>query len=282
MKTDFERLFAGRAAGRAVGAFTCYDLETAAAALRAAERRRTPVMLLIGARSFAAKDGPRLLAALVTAVAHSEVDACVQLDHCSDLDRIGAALQLGAGAVMADGSKLDYETNVEFVRSAVELAASFGAAVEAELGGITGDEDAARAVEAGALTDPDQAREFMQRTGAHCLAVSIGNVHGIYSRPPMLDWPRLDAIAARVDQPLALHGASGIPDDMVRRSIGAGIEKINVNTELRQAYLEATREHLAAVMAEAQLADLHEAQTAAVERVVEAKLDVFGPPGPGS
>jgi fructose/tagatose bisphosphate aldolase len=102
-------------------------------------------------------------------------------------------------------------------------------------------------------------------------------VHGIYRGPPELDWERLDAIAARVDQPLALHGASGLPDDAVRRSISAGIEKINVNTELRQAYMEATHEHLAAVIPEARLADLHNAQTAAVERVVDAKLDVFGP-----
>ena len=123
------------------------------------------MILLIGARSFAAKDGPRLLSALVAAAAGSDVGACVQLDHCSDLDQIGAALDLGVGAVMADASKLDFEANVAFVRSAVERAAAFGAGVEAELGGITGDEDAARAVEAGALTDPDQAREFVQRSG---------------------------------------------------------------------------------------------------------------------
>jgi tagatose 1,6-diphosphate aldolase GatY/KbaY len=277
MTTAFERLFVDRASQAAVGAFTCYDLETAAAVLRAAERRSTPVILLIGARSFAAKDGPRLLSALVAAAAGSDVGACVQLDHCSDLDQIGAALELGAGAVMADASKLDFEANVAFVQSAVARAAAFGAGVEAELGGISGDEDAARAVEAGALTDPDQAREFVQRTGVHCLAVSIGNVHGLYREPPQLDWGRLDGIAARVSRPLALHGASGIPYAMVRRSIAAGIAKINVNTELRQAYLEATRKHLPALIAEAQLADLHDAQTAAVERVVDAKLEVYAP-----
>ena len=275
MTTAFERLFADRQARAAVGAFTCYDLETAAAVLRAAERRGASVILLIGARSFAAKDGPRLLSALVATAARSDIGACVQLDHCSDLDQIGAALELGAGAVMADGSKLDFEANVAFVQSAVARAAAFGAGVEAELGGISGDEDAARAVEAGALTDPDQAREFVQRTGVHCLAVSIGNVHGLYREPPRLDWVRLEEIAARVSRPLALHGASGIPDAMVRRSIAAGIEKINVNTELRQAYLEATREHLPVLIAEAQLADLHDAQTAAVERVVEAKLEAY-------
>lgn len=277
MTTAFERLFVGRGAQAAVGAFTCYDLETATAVLRAAERRGTPVILLIGARSFAGKDGPRLLSALVAAADRSEVEAGVQLDHCPDMDQIDAALELGVAAVMADASKLDFEANVAFVRTAVDRAAAFGAGVEAELGRISGDEDAARAVEGGALTDPDQAHEFVQRTGVHCLAVSIGNVHGLYRQPPRLDWARLEAIAARVSLPLALHGASGIPDAMVRRSIAAGIEKINVNTELRQAYLEATREHLPAVIAEAQLADLHDAQTAAVEQIVDTKLEMFRP-----
>ena len=167
------------------------------------------MILLIGARSFAATDGPRLLSALVAVGARSDAGACVQLDHCSDLaDRCRARAR--GRAVMADASKLDYEANVAFVRSAVERAAAFGAGVEAELGGITGDEDVARAVAAGALTDPDQAREFVQRSGAHCLAVSIGNVHGSTGSAG-LDLARLEAIRAVLEAPLALHGASGLP-----------------------------------------------------------------------
>jgi tagatose 1,6-diphosphate aldolase GatY/KbaY len=273
--TPFSDLLASSRDGSAVGAFTCYDLETATAALNAAASAGAGVILLIGGRSYAAPGGDLLLAALLAAARGSVAPACVQLDHCDDLTLIGSALETGAGAVLADGSALPYEQNVRFVAAAVELAHAHGAEVEAELGGISGDEDVAEAAAAGALTDPEAARELIAQTGAACLAVSIGNVHGIYRRPPQLDWERLDAIRSLVGVPLSLHGASGIPDEVLRRAIAAGIAKINVNTELRQAYLAATRLTIDSVLEGSRLNALHAAQAAAVEQVVAAKLRAF-------
>jgi ketose-bisphosphate aldolase len=271
VRVSFSELLA--AADRsAVGAFTCYDLEVAAAVMQAAGARGQGVILLIGGRSFIEPTGRLLLAALTAAADASDTRACVQLDHCDDLAVIEAALEQGAGAVMADGSARPYAENIEFVRRAAEVAARSGAGVECELGGITGDEDVAEAVAAGALTEPAQAVEFMAATRADCLAVSIGNVHGIYRDPPDLDWVRLAEIRSRVSQPLSLHGASGIPPEMLQRAIHAGIAKVNVNTELRQAYLEATAATIDGVLASAHVARLHEAQTAAVARVVDEKL----------
>jgi ketose-bisphosphate aldolase len=259
----------------AVGAFTCYDLEAAAAVLSSGAARGQGVILLIGGRAFTDVHGPLLLAALLAAAGRSDARACVQLDHCDDLGVIEAALEQGAGAIMADGSARPYDENIAFVRRAVELAQPRGAGVECELGGITGDEDVAEAVAAGALTDPAQAAELMDAAGADCLAVSIGNVHGVYRDPPDLDWARLDAIRAATSRPLSLHGASGIPDEQVRRAVAAGIAKVNVNTELRQAYLASTSETLAEALPGARVAALHAAQIAAVGRVVDAKLDVL-------
>lgn len=275
MLTPFRELLAERRDGSAVGAFTCYDLEAAVAALSAASAADTGVILLIGGRSYTEPGGGLLMAALVAAAGHADARACIQLDHCADLAVIHSALTAGAGAVMADGSEWEFERNIEFVAGAGDLARAHGAAVEAELGSITGDEDVARAVEAGALTDPDQAVEFMHRTGADCLAVSIGNIHGTYVVPPELDWERLDAIRAGVSEPLSLHGASGIPDDLVQRSIRSGIAKINVNTELRTAYLAATESTVASVLDGSRLNALHTAQVAAVQDVVAAKLQAF-------
>ena len=275
MLTSFADLLARRPGETAVGAFTCYDLETASATLRAAAAAAAGVILLIGGRTFAEPGGATLLAALVAAADRAETSCCVQLDHCDDETLIEAALQAGAGAVLADGSAFPYERNVEFVARAVELASTHGAAVEAELGGISGDEDVAQAVAAGALTDPAQAVELIAQSGADCLAVSIGNVHGIYRDPPTLDWERLGAIRAGVAAPLSLHGASGIPDAMVRRAISAGVAKINVNTELRQAYLAATEQTIGSVLAGSRLNALHAAQVVAVEQVVAAKLRAF-------
>jgi tagatose 1,6-diphosphate aldolase GatY/KbaY len=277
--TSFAELLSPRREGAAVGAFTCYDLEAAGAALRAAAEAGTGVILLIGGRSYTEPGGGLLLAALVAAVRASDARACVQLDHCADLAVIESALEAGAGAVMADGSELPYEENAAFVERAAELARRHGAGVEAELGHLSGDEDVATGVAAGALTDPAEAAEFVARTGADCLAVSIGNVHGAYRDPPRLDWDRLEAIRSAIATPLSLHGASGIPDEMVRRTIVTGVAKINVNTELRSAYLDATADALPAVLEGCRLNALHLAQSAAVERVVAAKLRAFDPVG---
>jgi len=277
--TTFAELLASRREGTAVGAFTCYDLEAAGAALQAAAGAAAGVILLIGGRSYTDPDGGLLLAALVAAARASDARACVQLDHCADLAVIEAALEGGAGAVMADGSELPYDENAAFVERAAELARRHGAGVEAELGHLSGDEDVATAVAAGALTDPAEAADFVARTGADCLAVSIGNVHGTYRGAPRLDWDRLEAIRSAVATPLSLHGASGIPDEMVQRTIATGVGKINVNTELRTAYLGATAETLPAVLEGSRLNALHAAQSAAVERVVAAKLRAFGPGG---
>jgi ketose-bisphosphate aldolase len=276
MLTPFHALLAGRRSGSAVGAFTAYDLEGATAVLRAGARANAGVILLIGSKSFASEDGALLLDAIVAAAARApDVRACVQLDHCGDLGLIEAALAAGAGAVMADGSGLSYENNVAFVSSAVELARHCGAGVEAELGTINGDEDVAQAVAAGALTDPDEAVDFIGRCGAHCLAVSIGNVHGLYREPPQLDFDRLTSIRGRCPVPLSLHGASGISDAIVAHAIRSGIAKINVNTELRAAYLEVTMRRTPELLDGGRLADLHAAQVAAVQAVVAAKLAAF-------
>jgi tagatose 1,6-diphosphate aldolase GatY/KbaY len=277
--TSFAELLASRREGTAVGAFTCYDLEAAGAALRAAADAGTGVILLIGGRSYTDPDGGLLLAALVAVARASEARACVQLDHSADLAVIESALAGGAGAVMADGSQLPYEQNAAFVERAAELARRHGAGVEAELGHLSGDEDVATAVAAGALTDPGEAADLVDRTGVDCLAVSIGNVHGTYRGPPRLDWDRLETIRSAIATPLSLHGASGIPDEMVRRTIATGVAKINVNTELRTAYLGATADVLPSVLEGSRLNALHAAQSAAVERVVAAKLAAFAAGG---
>jgi tagatose 1,6-diphosphate aldolase GatY/KbaY len=269
----FSELLAEAASRRAaVGAFTCYNLETAVGVLRAAAARRVGVILLVSEQSFSAPEGSLLVAALVAATHRASVPACVQLDHVRTLEPVEAAFDLGVGAVMADGSKLPLEENVELVR-----AAGRRGEVEAELGGIEGQEDVATAAAAGALTEPDEAAVFADRSGAACLAVSIGNVHGIYAESPKLDWARLEEIRRRVSIPLSLHGASGLPDDDLRQAIELGVVKINVNTELRARYLDVTAERLDSAHDGARVLELNQAQAEAVAEVVAAKLDAYGP-----
>jgi tagatose 1,6-diphosphate aldolase GatY/KbaY len=277
MLAPFREVLAGaRAEQAAVGAFTAYNLETATAVVRAAERRGSGIVLLLARNAFAGPGGDLILAALVAVAAGARVPACVQLDHVSDLELMERAFALGAGAAMADGARLDLAENIAWTAEAVELAARYDATIEAELGVIEGHEDVATAVAAGALTDPDQAAALARRSGIACLAVSIGNVHGTYREPPSLDWERLGAIRARCDVPLSLHGASGLPDQHVRRAIALGIDKVNVNTELRERYLAVTAERLAAVTPGARVLELNTAQAEAIAGVVEEKLELLG------
>lgn len=268
-------LAAADAQSAALGAFTAYNLEEAIGVLAAAEARRQPTMLLVSRQSFASRGGPALMAALVAVAQRAPIPCCVQLDHVADLELMRAALDAGAGAVMADGSTLPEAENVDLVRAAARIAREHGAGIEAELGHVAGDEEIAAAVRRGALTDPDQAIRFVERTGTSCLAVSIGNIHGRYSRPPQLDWARLEAIRNRVPVPLSLHGASGIPDADVHQSIRGGIRKVNVNTELRDRWFEVLAERAEELRSGARLLALNEALIDAVQDIVNRKLELF-------
>ena len=190
---------------------------------------------------------------------------------------IETALAAGVGAVLADGSRLPTDENAALVRRAVEAAAP-GFGIEAELGRIQGGEDVAAAAAAGAFTDPSEVAAFVRTTGADCLAVSIGNVHGTYESTPRLDWDRLERIRKEVGGlPLSLHGASGLSPVDVRRAVSLGICKVNVNTEIRRRYLSELSTRLPGVLPGLRLLDLEAAVIAAVAEATAEVLDVLGP-----
>lgn len=277
MLTPFRDLLEERrTAGAAAGAFTCYDVTTALGVVRAAEHRTDPVILLVAEASFRAESGRLLVPALLAVADGARVPACVQLDHVDDPALIDAALAAGIGAVMADGSTLPEDENAAFVAETRGRAGD--AAVEAELGHIEGGEDVARAVDAGALTDPEAAVRFVAASGCDCLAVSIGNVHGRYAAPPRLDWDRLAQIRRLVDVPLSLHGASGLADDDIRRAIALGVSKVNVNAELRERYLARLDSELDGARDGLRLLELEASVVDAIAEVVSAKLAVLSGP----
>jgi ketose-bisphosphate aldolase len=225
--------------GRAVAAITTYTLESTRAIVAAAERLGQPVLLSAGVSSYGAV-GREPLAAAALATAHAaSVPVGVHLDHCKDPDEIDACLALGYTSVMIDGSHLPFDENVAVTRRVVERAHAAGAWVEAELGALSGDEDASGEAETGAMTDPGEAAEFAQRTGVDALAVAVGNVHGFTPVPVRLDLGRLREIAAVCEAPLVLHGASGLPEEDLLGAVAAGVVKVNVNAELRRAHIAA-------------------------------------------
>jgi tagatose 1,6-diphosphate aldolase GatY/KbaY len=271
-----EVLGRARGAGRAVGAFTCYDLLGLEAVVRAAESRRAPVIILVSPTSFAAEGGERLVRAFGAAARGSSVEVLVQLDHARDERLIERAVDCGVNAVMADGSKVPFAENLAFTRTVAGSMRPRGVGVEAELGRVEGHEDEAGETLSGAVTEPGEAEWFANETGVDCLAVAVGNVHGHYSGAPELDWARLEEVRERISVPLSLHGASGLPAADLERAVSLGVTKFNVNTELRAAYIRQLGEDLGARAATLNLKSLGDGVVEAVQEVVEAKLSAFG------
>jgi tagatose 1,6-diphosphate aldolase GatY/KbaY len=235
--------------GSAVPAFTCYDYTPALAVVGAAEAAGRGAILLVAPKTAATPNGLRLIAALRGLADGASVPVAVQLDHASDLGVIAGAVDAGADSVLVDGSSLDYEDNIALVRAARALldAAGTDTVIEAELGGLAGDEDRAFGSDAvgsapaagmAGLTDSAQVEDFVARTGAQLLAVAVGNVHGKYQGEPELRWDVLQDIAVRTRIPLVLHGASGIPAEELVKAAAMNVGKVNFNTELRTGVLE--------------------------------------------
>ena len=234
-----EALQRARRERRAIPGFVAYNLETAQAIVQAGERTGKPILIMAGSSAFRHAGLDELASMCVRLASRSASEIGVHLDHCRSLEEIEACLEHGYTSVMIDGSHLPYEQNVDVTRRAVALAHQRGAWVEAELVGTAGDEDVSANATATAMTDPDVARDFVARTGTDALAVAVGNVHGFTDTEPAIDLVRLEAIRDVTSVPLVLHGASGLSQDTLLACVRRGVAKINVNTELRRAYLDA-------------------------------------------
>lgn len=257
----------------AVGAFNVNNLELLEGIMLGAAKARAPVILQTseGAIAYAGMD--MLVAMITTAAKRARIPVVLHLDHGKDLAIVREAIRSGYTSVMYDGSALPYAENVANTKRIVRLAHAKGVAVEAELGAIKGVEDFVSVSEREAsFTVPEQALDFVERTGCDALAVAIGTSHGAHKAKgvPELDIARLRRIHALLPKtPLVLHGASavpgelvgrtemycamlgdcqrlenaqGIPDAQVRKAIAFGVAKVNTDTDLRIAFTAAVRE----------------------------------------
>lgn len=236
--TTKEMLEDAREGKYAVGAFNIENLEFVMAVIRAAEEKKSPVILQTTPGTV--KYGSlKKYAALVRAAAEeASVPVALHLDHGDSYERALGALQAGYTSVMIDGSHDSFEENIRLTKSVTDVARVFGIPVEAELGKVGGKEDDGPLVEGeNPYTDPDQAEEFVARTHCTSLAVGVGTAHGVYKGTPHIEQDVLIAIKNRLDIPLVLHGTSGVPDDQVAEAIQNGICKVNYATELRQNFM---------------------------------------------
>ncbi|MGE5482520.1 MAG: class II fructose-1,6-bisphosphate aldolase [Bacteroidota bacterium] len=261
----------------AVGAFNVHGLEIAQAIAAAAEAAQAPVIFQVNQATIKYA-GIRPLAALLTTLAEElSVPAALHLDHGTSFEIVAQCLRHGFTSVMIDGSRLPYAENVALVRKVVEASHGAGVSVEAELGHIGGTEDDISGE--GGFTDPEEAVHFVEDTGIDALAVAIGTAHGVYHGEPKLDFERLAAIRARVTVPLVLHGASGVPDESVRRAVQLGVQKVNISTELKIPFTLAVRQVLAEHSEEFDPRKYLGAGRQAVEAAVRTKIALVGAAG---
>lgn len=221
-------------AGRAVAAFNVYNLLTIRAAVQSAANLNRPVIVALGEK-YLSHMTPTQFVSTVNAMTerHPDVLVWIHLDHAKNPNVCMEAIAAGFNSVMIDASDEPFDDNVKLTRDIVECAHARGVGVEAELGGIGVGDGSHEFIDGSEqLTDPDDAAAFVEATGVDALAVSIGTVHGFYRGTPNIDTARLAVIRERVQVPLVLHGGSGTPVDVIRKTIGLGISKINVNTEL--------------------------------------------------
>ncbi|MGE4484102.1 MAG: ketose-bisphosphate aldolase [Oscillospiraceae bacterium] len=224
----------------AVGLFNTINLEMARGVLAAAEELRSPV--IIGTAEVLQKYTPlEYIADMLAPMARrASVPVVLHLDHGLTEENIMRAVALGFSSVMYDCSSAPYEENVSRVAALTEYVHRAGCTIEAELGHVGSSKDGDSASDF--YTQPEQALDYVTRTGVDALAVAIGTAHGVYKSTPKLDIGRLSEISAAVKTPLVLHGGSGLSDKDFRNCIQNGISKVNIFTDINLATLQAAGE----------------------------------------
>ena len=253
----------------AIGAFNVNNMEIIQGIVDAAKEEQSALILQVsaGARKYAK---PAYLTKLVeAAILDTGLDIALHLDHGEDFEICKKCVDDGFTSVMIDGSKHSYEDNIRITKEVVEYAHAHGVVVEAELGKLAGVEDDVKVdARSATFTDPDEAAEFVERTGVDSLAIAIGTSHGAYKfkGEPYLDYERLKKIHTLIpDTPLVLHGAStvlqefvakcnqyggqvagaqGVPEEMIREAVKYGICKVNIDTDLRLAMTAEVRKYI--------------------------------------
>ena len=287
----------------AVGAFNINNMEILQGIIAAAKELDAPLILQVskGAREYAGRTYIMKLAE--AAEKDSNLPIAIHLDHGDSFELCKQVIDDGFTSVMIDGSHLPFEENIALTKKVVDFAHGKKVSVEAELGKLIGEQfDAGEggAVSANAIyTDPEQAKEFVERSGCDSLAVAIGTSHGAYKfkAEPKLDLERLQRIRKLVKIPLVLHGASsvlpeyvavcnsfgasiqgskGVPEDQIQQAVKIGVQKVNIDTDLRIAMTAAVRKSLSEKPAEFDPRKYLGPAREMIKEVVERKIKLLG------
>jgi len=257
--------------GGALLATNFYNYETLAGVLEAAAKSNQPIILQTspGTTSYL---GVKMAASMARAgLEQFGVTGWLHLDHAMSYDLIKECLDAGYDSVMIDASEDSFEKNVETSAKVVELAKTYNANVEAELGYVA---KLGQSLKSDGFTDPEEARTFVEQTGVNALAVAIGSAHGFYKKEPNLDLGRLRNIHKVTSAALVLHGGSGIPASQLQEGIRRGIRKINLATEIKNIFMKTLQRELAETD-EIDLRSIFPEATKKVTELVQEKLAII-------
>jgi ketose-bisphosphate aldolase len=268
LQTKLKRL---RTEKKAILAANFYNFETLSGILQAASNLKQPIILQLSESSIRYMTLPIATAMAKAAVKEYGVEAWLHLDHGGSVEMVQRCLDAGFDSVMIDASEKPLDENIEITGKVVEIAASYHASVEAELGFVAklGQEQGLQT-----YTQPEDAVKFVRNTHINALAIAIGSAHGFYKQSPKLDLELLAMISAAIPTPLVLHGSSGIPDDMLRDAIANGICKINLATETKNTFMLDLKERLK-FNSEIDLRIVFPDATQAVIDLIEKKLEII-------
>ena len=297
--TNRDLLVPARKKGYAVGAFNINNLEGLLAVTEAATEEESPSIIAVTPGAIKYGGLPYLSNMVKTAAEICPMPLSLHLDHGEEFETVSKCIKAGFTSVMIDGSHLKFEENIALTKRVVDIAHPKGITVEAELGRLAGVEEKTVDEKEAVLTDPNSAKEFVDRTDVDALAVAVGTSHGAYKfkAEPRLDFERLRKISMKVDLPLVLHGASsvpswiiekaskygaelkgakGIPEQHIKKAISLGIAKINIDTDLRLAFTATIREVLANSPREYDPRKILGPAKDAMKEVVRSKMRLFG------
>ncbi|WP_154827057.1 tagatose bisphosphate family class II aldolase [Clostridium butyricum] len=273
-----EMLLKAQREGYAVPAFNIHNMETLQVVAETAMEMKSPVIIAGTPSTIEDYAGPDYIKAMAEVAANKyDIPIAIHLDHFEDVEAIKRDIDIGFKSCMIDASKKPFEENISIVKDVVEYAHRYDAVIEAELGKLGGREDDLVVDEKDAMyTNPDDAADFVDKTNVDSLAIAIGTAHGLYKGEPKLDFERLKEIRSKVSIPLVLHGASDVPDELVKEAISLGICKVNVATDLKIPFADAVKKFFNENSKESDPRKYMTPGKEAMKEIVKHKIEVCG------
>ena len=264
----------------AVGAFNILDYNSTLAVVKAAEQQNAPVIIQTSPKTVLYWGTGAIVTWLREIADSSPVPVALHLDHCKDIELIQNCVEAGWTSVMIDASSKPFDQNLALTKQVVEMARKKNVSVEAELGRVVGvEDDIFVAHQDASLADPQEAQHFCQQVSLDCFAPAIGTAHGVYKGVPKIAFDRIETIAKTTNVPLALHGGTGLADDVFKKAISLGCAKVNISTQIKYAFIDGFVDYHQQNNKEYNPLNVIKAQFDKIKHQIAQNIELFGSAG---